>query len=164
MKIILCLAIVFCTLLTACMQDIPEETATPDATKRVIPTLTPTLSPTPPLPLLTPDSGAEQAPDLELIVLEKTNNNAVIVLNLADDSIDLIKSICVDRIKQGDTYVNFMPLSQEDITLYEDKYLIGIYYAINADIKQNDSYTFFVDIALKDNTVLSWESTIDISD
>ena len=163
MKVILCLLIIFCALFTACMQDLPDATATPQVTKRVIPTITVTPMPTPTLPLLTPAPSSQLAPDLDLIVLEKSDQKAVIVVNLADNSIDLVKSISVNHIKYDGNAINFLPLSQDDIALYEENYLIGIFYAVSADIKQNGNYTFLIDITLTDNTVLSWESVIEIS-
>ena len=163
MRILLCFVIIFCALMTACMQELPEATATPEITKRVIPTAVSTPSPTPVLPLLTPSVILSQAPDLELILLERNPGEAIIVLNLSDNSVDLVKRISVKCINNNDSPINFLPLSQEDTAAYETEYLIGIFYAVKVDVTQEGIYAFSIDITLTDNTVLPWESVISIS-
>lgn len=163
MRILLCFVIIFCALMTACMQELPEATATPEITKRVIPTAVSTPSPTPVLPLLTPSVSLSQVPDLELILLERNPGEAIIVLNLSDNSVDLVKSISVKCINNNGSPINFLPLSQEDTAAYETEYLIGIFYAVKVDVAQEGIYAFSIDITLTDNTVLPWESVISIS-
>ena len=141
--------------LTACRDAEIEESATAAVTERVyVDPATPTAAPEDSLlPLLTPRStGAQDEPDFYAEVITLDREGGAIAINLAGDSVDIVKSVSVLSVSENGKNADFRIMTQQEVENLEAKYRTSVYLAVMLRQPRSGIYTFELSVIFNDDS------------